>query len=113
MAQNFRRITAVNIGTSAVDFPDGSNFPSGYHTLIGIRICNTSASTVNVSAYINNGSANIYIQKSPTTIAPGAALELIDGASKIVVQSGDRLYIQSSAASSLDAWVSYVQDIST
>ena len=28
MAQNFRRYTENNVGTSAVDIPDGSNFDS-------------------------------------------------------------------------------------
>jgi hypothetical protein len=37
----------------------------------------------------------------------------LDGGAKFVVQSGDRIYVQSDTASSLDVWVSTVDAIST
>mgnify|MGYP005693621781 CR=1 FL=1 len=40
MAQNFRQYKERNIGTSAVDFPDGSNFDS-FDCIVGIRLANT------------------------------------------------------------------------
>ena len=43
----------------------------------------------------------------------GSSLELIDGGAKVVAVNGDRLYIKSSVASSLDAIVSVVDAIST
>ena len=46
-------------------------------------------------------------------IAAGGALQLLDGGAKFVVQSGDRLFVRSSTASSLDVWVSAVDAIST
>ena len=39
MAQNFRRYTENNVGTSAVDIPDGSNFDS-YDAIVGISLAN-------------------------------------------------------------------------
>ena len=39
--------------------------------------------------------------------------QLLDGGAKVIVESGDRLYVQSDTASSLDVWVSTVDDIST
>ena len=52
MAQNFRRYTENNVGTAAVDIPDGSDFDS-YDTLVGISLSNVAASAINVDCYIN------------------------------------------------------------
>ena len=47
------------------------------------------------------------------SIPSGSALQILDGGAKIVVQSGDRLFVQSSVAGSLDCWVSAVDAISS
>jgi hypothetical protein len=111
MAQNFRRYIERNIGTSAVDIPDGLDFNS-YDTIIGINLANVTGSAVNASVYIASGGNNFYIIKD-APIPSGSALQVIDGGAKFVVQSGDRLYIVSNTASSIDAVVSAVDDISS
>ena len=58
-----------------------------------------------------NGGNNYYLVKD-APIPAGSALQLMDGGAKVVVQSGDRLYIQSDTASSVDAVVSLVAAIS-
>ena len=111
MAQNFRRYAERNIGTSAVDIPDGANFDS-YDTLVGIHMTNTTTQSILVDCYIQNGGNDIYLIKQ-APIAAGGALQVMDGGAKIVVQSGDRLFVKSDTASSLDVWVSAVDAIST
>tara|TARA_R100000808_G_C2109329_1_gene123925 strand:+ start:434 stop:769 length:336 start_codon:yes stop_codon:yes gene_type:complete len=111
MAQNFRRYTLNDVGTVAQDIPDGSNFDS-YDTLVGISLSNVHTSAINVSCYINDGTNDIYLIKD-APIPVGSSLQVLDGGAKVVVQSGDRLYIVSDTASSLDAWVSAVDAIST
>lgn len=111
MAQNFRQYKFRNIGTAATDLPDGSNFDS-FDCLISIRMANVSANAITVTAYIQNSGNNFHLIKD-VTIPAASSLELIDGGSKIVVISGDRLYFQSSAANSLDVIVSAVDAIST
>ena len=111
MAQIFRRYTENGIGTSAVDVPNGSNF-SSYDAIVGIRLSNITSAAITCEVYINDGSNDIHIIKD-APIAQGGSLELIDSGSKIVVQSGDRLYIKSSVATGIDAWVSVVSAIST
>jgi len=111
MAQNFRRYTLNAVGTAAADIPDGANFDS-FDTLVGIHCTNITTNAVNVDAYINDGTNNIYLVKG-APIAAGGALQIMDGGAKIVVQSGDRLYVQSDTASSVDVWVSAVDAIST
>ena len=102
MAQNFRRYTLNAVGTAAADIPDGSNFDS-YDTLVGIHIANVTANAITVEVYINDGTNDIQLIKD-APIAAGGALQVLDGGAKVVVQSGDRLYVKSDTASSADVW---------
>ena len=110
MAQNFRQYKERNIGTSAVDMPDGGNFDS-YDCIVGIRLANVHTQSITVDVYIKNTNDYYLIKSAP--IPSGSSLELIDGGAKVVCVSGDRLYIKSNTASSLDAVVSVVDAIST
>lgn len=112
MAQNFRRYTINAVGTVAQDIPSGSNFPTGYHTIISIRLANVTGNMILVSAYINDGTNDISLI-SDAPIPAGSSLELIDGGSKIVTADTDRLYVVSDTASSCDVHCSVVQEIST
>ena len=107
MAQNFKQIKMRNIGTGATDIPDGTDFPSGFHTLIGLNLANTTANAITVSVYITNTN-NYYIIKD-MTIPSGSAFT---HDSKIVLLSGDRLFFVSDTATSLDVIASYVENIS-
>jgi len=108
MAQNFRRYTSNDVGTSAATLFTADS----YDTIIGISVANVSASAVNVSVYINDGANDIYLVKD-APIPQGSQLQVIDGGAKYVVASGDALKVVSDTASSLDVWVSTVDDIST
>ena len=108
MAQNFRRYTNNNVGTSAVT----AFTANSYDTVIGISVSNILSTTVNVDVYINDGTNDIYLVKS-APIPSGSALQVLDGGAKFVMQSGDALKIVSDTASSLDVWVSVVDDISS
>jgi len=55
--------------------------------------------------------AHYIIKDAP--IPSGSSLQLLDGGAKMVVENGDRLFVQSDTATSLDAWVSVVDAIST
>ena len=111
MAQNFRRYTENAVGATPVDIPDGSDFDT-YDTIIGISVSNIVGSTILVDVYINDGSNDIYLVKS-APIPSGGALQVLDGGAKVLVQSGDRMYVVSDTASSADVWVSVVDAIST
>jgi hypothetical protein len=111
MAQNFRRYTSNNVSTSATAIPSSAAFDS-YDTIVGISVANVTASAVVASVYINDGTDDIYLVKD-APIPSGSALQVLDGGAKFVVQSGDRIYVQSDTVSSLDVWVSTVDAIST
>lgn len=110
MAQNFRRYTLNNVGTTAASIPNASAFDS-YDTIVGISIANITSNQALVDVYINDGTSDIYLAKD-VPLPAGSALQLLDGGAKIVVKSGDRLWVKSSLATSLDVWVSAVDDIS-
>ena len=108
MAQNFRRYTSNDVGTSAATLFTADS----YDTVVGISLANVTASQVIVSCYINDATNDIYLAKD-VPIPAGSALQLLDGGAKIVVQSGDALKVISDTASSVDVWVSTVDDISS
>jgi len=107
MAQNFRRYTANDVGVTASTLFTADS----YDTIVGISLANVTANQIIVSCYINDGANDIYLAKD-VPIPAGSALQLLDGGAKIVVQSGDALKVISDTASSLDVWVSTVDDIS-
>jgi len=108
MAQNFRRYTFNNIGTSAETLFTADSFD----TVVGISVANVTASAVVASVYINDGTNDIYLVKD-APIPAGSALQVLDGGAKFVVQNNDALKVISDTASSLDVWVSAVDAIST
>ena len=110
MAQNFRNYISRATGTSAVDALGGA--VNSYDCLISIRLANILTTTINVDVYLRRSSANYYLIKT-APIIPGSSLELIDGGSKIVVQSGDQIFVISDTASSLDCIVGAVDQISS
>ena len=110
MAQNFKNYIQRNIGTSGVDLLGGAT--NSIDCLISVRLANTTTSTITVEVYIERGGSNYFLIKN-APIVSGGSLELIDGGSKIVLASGDQLYAKSDTASSLDAVIGAVDDIST
>ena len=86
MAQNFRRYTSNDVGTSAATLFTADS----YDTVVGISVANVTASAVTASVYINDSSNDIYLVKD-VSIPSGSALQVLDGGAKFVVQSGDAL----------------------
>ena len=110
MAQNFRNYLTPATGTSPVDALGGAT--NSIDCLISIRMANILTTTITVDAYIERGGTNHHLIKNAPVVS-GGSLELIDGGSKIVLASGDQLYVVSDTASSLDTVVGAVDDIST
>lgn len=112
MAQNFRRLLLSAVGTAEADAPDGANFPTGYHTIIGINMANITTNAITGSCYLKktiSGSVVTFYIVKDAPIPSGGSLAIN---SKLIVESGDRLYFKSSVGSSMDVAVSFVQEIS-
>jgi len=108
MAQNFRRYTAHDVGTSASTLFTADSFD----TVVGISVSNVTVNTIFVDVYINDSVNDIYLVKD-APIPAGSTLQVLDGGAKFVVQSGDALKVVSDTATSADVWVSTVDAIST
>ena len=108
MAQDFERLFARNVGTSAVSLMTSNSDDA----LIGIRVTNVLAATIQVDVYISSGGNDYHIAKN-LSIPQGSGYELIQDGSKINILNGDVLKIKSDTASSADVWVSFIDSIST
>ena len=119
MAQDFERAVAkdanddIDIGTTARTVVTSNSDDA----IVGIRLANVTTSQINVSVFVNTAAAggsdlDVYLIKN-APIPVGSSLELIDGGSKIVLQTGDELKVQSDTDASLNCYVSFVDAIST
>jgi len=108
MAQNFRRYTVSSVGTTNTTVYTSTS----YATIIGISVANIVTSAVNANVYIYNGTTTISLVKL-APVPQGASLQVLDGAAKFVMSSGDALLVSSDTNSSLDVWVSSVDQISS
>jgi hypothetical protein len=76
---------------------------------VGLTVTNTSGSAITANVYINDvGAANTYIVAN-APISSGASLIPVGGDQKIVLITGDKIFVQSSAASSIDAVLSIME----
>ena len=110
MAQDFERTITKNIDASLADIRATSDSDDA---IVGIRMANTHTAQISVDVAITDNSNNVtaYLIKN-APIPVGGALELIDGGSKIILQSGDKLRAKSTVTNSLDVVVSAVDTIS-
>ena len=111
MAQDFERYLQQDISNNAGSPTVLRAAADSDDAIIGIRCSNTSGTSVNVTVYVENSSTNYHIIKD-APIPSGGSLELIDGGSKVVLQSGDSVEAVASAASSIDIITSVVDTIS-
>ena len=111
MAQDFENSLERNISNSSGSATVLRTAANSDDAIIGVRCANTSGTAVNVTVYVKNGS-NIYHIIKDAPIPTGGSLELIDGGSKVVLQSGDAVKAYASAATSVDIITSVVDTIS-
>ena len=109
MAQDFERVLKQNVGTSATEIRAAANSDDA---IIGMRFANKSTSAVTVDATVKNGGTSYYLIKD-APIPSGGSLELIDGGSKVVLQSRDSVEALADTASAVDCILSVVDSIST
>ena len=84
--------------------------------VVGIRVANITTAAVTVDVYVEHndggGDDDYYLVKD-APVPAGGSLELIDGGSKIILMSGDRLLAECGTANGIDAWISTVDAVST
>ena len=108
MANTFTRKTSQNVGASP-NIIGAYTVPSATTTIvIGLTCTNTTGSAITANVFLANATANTYIVAN-APISSGASLIPIGGDQKIVLITGDKIYVQSSAATSIDAILSIME----
>ena len=107
MANLFKNKVIASVGTS----PQGYTVPSNATaTVIGMTVANRTASTITVDVEVIDTSAAVtaYLVKA-ATIAAGGSFVAIGGDQKVVLEQTDVLRVTSSALSSADVIISYME----
>ena len=108
MANNFKRYTSRDVGTSAVTVGSYTVAANTQTTAIGLTLSNTSNSAITVSAIHNDGANDTYIVKG-ATLPSGGSLIAIGGNQKVVLETGDSIKVSASANTSVDAILSVLE----
>tara|TARA_R100001244_G_scaffold32369_1_gene30719 strand:+ start:168 stop:497 length:330 start_codon:yes stop_codon:yes gene_type:complete len=108
MAQDFESTFQANIMTGSYTTLLNSDSDDA---IIGLRFANKHSGSVTVDAKIVSASVSYHVIKE-APLPAGGSLELIDGGSKVVIQSGSILFARTSKTGSVDTIVSYIDTIS-
>jgi hypothetical protein len=105
----FKSLVSANLGTSGSPTTITAAVGAGQtQTLIGLAFANTSGSNVTISAKLNkNGGGSAFLIKD-ALVLPGGALAVVGGDQKLVLETGDTVSAYASAATSVDATLSYL-----
>lgn len=112
MANTFKNYTSRSIGTALTTVHTGP--VATQTTVIGMTVANRTASAIKVSVALNDGN-DTYLVGGPTNATMGAdvpvggSLVVIGGDQKLVMEAGDLLKVESSAASSADSILSVLE----
>ena len=108
MANTFKRKLSRDIGNSAIQIGAYTVPAATTAVVIGLNLTNISGSAITANVYLNDGAANTDILVNGP-ISSGSSLVAVGGDQKIVLETGDSIYVQSSAASSVDAIMSIME----
>jgi len=109
MATTLRRKFQKGIGSTATAV-GGYTAPSvttGVY-MTGLIVCNTTASSVNATVDIYDGTTHVNLcTNSP--VPAGGSITLADHGNRQVLNSGDQVFVASNAAASLDVNMSVME----
>jgi hypothetical protein len=106
----FKSKATPNIGTSGSPSTVTASVPSGETaTLIGLSLANVTASNITLSAKVIKADTTTSFLVKDATVLPGGALAIVGGDQKVVLETGDSVSAYASAATSADAFASYLE----
>ena len=106
MANTFKNSFSKNVGTSPVTVYTAPS--STQTTLIGFSVANVTTSPITCDAYITSSATDYYLIKSGV-VPVGGSLVIVGGDQKVVLEAADALKIVTSAATSADVVISYLE----
>ena len=108
MANTFLRKTSRSIGTSATIVGSYTVGASTATTVNGLSCANRTTAAITVDVVHNDGSNDTFLVKQ-ATVPSGGSLVVVGGDQKVVLQTGDKIKVTSSAASSCDVMMSILE----
>jgi hypothetical protein len=109
MANTFTRKMSQSVGTTATRVGSYTVPAATATTIIGLSVANRTGSQVFANVFVSdNAVTNTYVVYN-APIPAGGALVAVGGDQKIVLTNGDGIFVQSSAASSIDAILSVLE----
>ena len=108
MANIFSRKLSRDIGTTLTAVGSYTVGVDTQTTVIGLSLCNTTASPILVDATVNDAVNDYYLLKG-APIPVGGSIAVIGGDEKVVITTNDSIKVKSSAVSSLDAVMSILE----
>lgn len=108
MANTFKRKLSRAIGTTATQVGAYAVGVGTTSVVIGLTVTNTSGSSISANVFLNDTVANTSILTN-APISSGSSLVVVGGDQKVVLESGDSIWVQSSSASSVDVVMSIME----
>jgi hypothetical protein len=109
MANTFKRKLSSSIGTTPTDVGSYTVAANTTTIVVGFAVTNRTGSAITANVYIQDVAvANTYLVVN-APVSAGSSLIVGGGDQKIVLETGDSILVQSSAASSIDAVMSIME----
>tara|TARA_R110002126_G_scaffold43130_1_gene123864 strand:- start:381 stop:713 length:333 start_codon:yes stop_codon:yes gene_type:complete len=108
MANTFLNKTSQSIGTVTNRIGNYTVASATQTTIIGLTIANITATTMYVDCYHNDGATDTYLVKT-APIPSGGSLIVVGGDQKVVLETGDGIFVTSDTASSADVLMSILE----
>ena len=102
-----KRLASTGIGTSRVQVGSYTAPASTATVVIGLAVANTTGSTVTATVETSSDGVTFVRYGSAVQIPTGAFFEFVE--SKLALSAGDRVYVTSNTAASLDVTMSLTE----
>jgi hypothetical protein len=109
MANTFTRKLSRNIGTTATEIGTYTVGPDTTTIVVGLSVTNITGSAITANVYIQDAALNNTFLVTNAPISSGSSLVVGGGDQKLVLITGDKVLVQSSASSSVDAVMSIME----
>lgn len=109
MANTFNRKISRQIGTTATQVGSYEVGADTTTVVVGMSVTNITGGAITANVYVQDASLNNAYIVANAPISSGASLVVVGGDQKLVLIEGDKVFVQSSASTSIDAVMSIME----
>jgi hypothetical protein len=106
---SFKRFTSRDVGTVPVDVGTYTVPANTVSTLIGMTVANVSNSAIEASVFHRDTSNNDTYIVFNVPVPIGSSVVAIGGSQKVVLETGDKVFVEVSANTSADVIMSLLE----